>query len=322
MSFIKKLQSKSYQTFVLSVSQFTSGATVSNFQQTGKLTPDEFVLAGDFLVENFPTWSWSPGQEDKTRSFLPADKQMLITRNVPCLPLREEKIEEHMVGGTDGDEDDGWVSTGIAPSADDADLAAAVDELELTPEEPAAPASAPEEAAMDDDDYDDDDDVPDLDDFDYDEAAVEDEPDSAAVDAAVTGGAADAAADEGALLKTRTYDLSITYDTYYSTPRVWLFGYDADRNPLPAESWRKDFSKEHVDRTVTYEQHPNLGYSCPSIHPCKHAEAMQKMVSLVVGATGAQLDIKYYLLIFLKFIQAIIPNIEYDYTQTFQIKDA
>ena len=27
-------------------------------------------------------------------------------------------------------------------------------------------------------------------------------------------------------MKTRTYDLSITYDKYYQTPRVWLFGYD------------------------------------------------------------------------------------------------
>lgn len=28
------------------------------------------------------------------------------------------------------------------------------------------------------------------------------------------------------ILTTRTYDLHITYDRYYQTPRVWLFGYD------------------------------------------------------------------------------------------------
>ena len=28
------------------------------------------------------------------------------------------------------------------------------------------------------------------------------------------------------ILRTRTYDMSITYDKYYQTPRVWLFGYD------------------------------------------------------------------------------------------------
>ena len=31
-------------------------------------------------------------------------------------------------------------------------------------------------------------------------------------------------------VKTRTYDISITYDKFYSTPRVWLFGYDEVRS--------------------------------------------------------------------------------------------
>jgi ubiquitin-like-conjugating enzyme ATG3 len=34
------------------------------------------------------------------------------------------------------------------------------------------------------------------------------------------------------VLLTRTYDLSISYDKYYQTPRVWLYGYDEYRNPL------------------------------------------------------------------------------------------
>ncbi len=28
------------------------------------------------------------------------------------------------------------------------------------------------------------------------------------------------------LVTLASYDLSITYDKYYQTPRVWLFGYD------------------------------------------------------------------------------------------------
>lgn len=35
--------------------------------------------------------------------------------------------------------------------------------------------------------------------------------------------AAGAASD---ILQTRTYDLNITYDKYYQTPRMWLYGYD------------------------------------------------------------------------------------------------
>lgn len=31
---------------------------------------------------------------------------------------------------------------------------------------------------------------------------------------------------EAGIVPTRTYDLNITYDKYYQTPRLWLFGYD------------------------------------------------------------------------------------------------
>lgn len=37
---------------------------------------------------------------------------------------------------------------------------------------------------------------------------------------------------EDAILQTRTYDLYITYDKYYQTPRLWLFGYDEVRTPV------------------------------------------------------------------------------------------
>lgn len=30
----------------------------------------------------------------------------------------------------------------------------------------------------------------------------------------------------GASALPRTYDISITYDKYYQTPRAWLFGYN------------------------------------------------------------------------------------------------
>jgi len=31
---------------------------------------------------------------------------------------------------------------------------------------------------------------------------------------------------DSGVLQTRTYDLNITYDKYYQTPRLWLYGYD------------------------------------------------------------------------------------------------
>ena len=48
------------------------------------VTPEEFVVAGDYLVEQCPTWSWQGG-DASAKSYLPEDKQFLVTRNVPCL---------------------------------------------------------------------------------------------------------------------------------------------------------------------------------------------------------------------------------------------
>ncbi|KAI2663260.1 Ubiquitin-like-conjugating enzyme ATG3 [Labeo rohita] len=99
---------------------------------------------------------------------------------------------------------------------------------------------------------------------------------------------------EDAILQTRTYDLYITYDKYYQTPRLWLFGYDEERQPLTVDQMYEDISQDHVKKTVTIENHPHLPPPAMcSVHPCR------------------------YLLIFLKFVQAVIPTIEYDYTRHF-----
>lgn len=301
---MSSLLTKGFQKLVLLHSKMGSAETTSTFQKTGKITPDEFLAAGDFLVENFPSWHWEGGDADKQRDFLPADKQFLRTRDVPCLPhphTREDAKALEREVETD-DADGGWLETGVTDEDD------AVAELGG-----GAPAAA--EATADDSEGqgdDSDSDVPDLDDVDYDEKLVaDDDPASLTV--------APESATEESVMQTRTYDISVTYDVHYSTPRVWLFGYDSNKNPLKADEWQSDFSPEHLHKTVTHEQHPHLSYSSPSIHPCKHAQAMLKMISLYVGDKQCSLDVKLYLLIFLKFIQAIIPNIEYDYTQGFEI---
>lgn len=77
------------------------------------LTPEEFVAAGDHLVHHCPTWQWATGDEARIKTYLPKDKQFLITRNVPCYRrckqmeyVGEETIIENEDGG-----DDGWVET-------------------------------------------------------------------------------------------------------------------------------------------------------------------------------------------------------------------
>ncbi|CAB1327608.1 unnamed protein product [Coregonus sp. 'balchen'] len=52
------------------------------------------------------------------------------------------------------------------------------------------------------------------------------------------------------ILQTRTYDLYITYDKYYQTPRLWLFGYDEDRQPLTVDQMYEDISQDHFVQAV------------------------------------------------------------------------
>jgi ubiquitin-like-conjugating enzyme ATG3 len=48
----------------------------------------------------------------------------------------------------------------------------------------------------------------------------------------------------------------------------------------------------------------------------RHAEVMKKIIQTVEEG-GRDLPVHSYLIVFLKFVQAVIPTIEYDYTQNF-----
>eukprot|EP00043_Microstomoeca_roanoka_P009511 m.90810 g.90810 ORF g.90810 m.90810 type:complete len:312 (-) comp14604_c2_seq1:193-1128(-) len=301
------LRAKISQKIFLTLDSLQKGVTDSNFAKTGKLTAKEFVEAGDFLVANFPSWSWSAGNAELKRSYLPDDKQFLISKNIPCFPREEREIKQTIVETEgSGEGDDGWIEANVVGEAESAHV---VPDLEDD-----APATNAQEELDDEEAEADLDDVPTLGDdddmqgFDY-ENAVEDKD-----DAAVQPGGDHS----DNIKKLRTYDISIHYDAHYSTPRVWLYGYDPEGKPLKGDAWKADFSPEHVDRTVTYERHPHLGYYCPSVHPCKHADGMKNQVELLVGDQGA-VHPKYYMVIFLKFIQSAIPNIEYDYTSKFEV---
>lgn len=160
-----------------------------------------------------------------------------------------------------------------------------VEITELKADAPPAAARAP--AAAENDDDDDDDEcafsawlsyptlslttghfsVPDLDDFDLEDNLADDD-DPAALAAAPAAQPAASGADDN-ILSTRTYDLSITYDKFYQTPRLWLFGYDEHRKPLSPAQIYEDISQDHANKTVTIEPHPHLSISQASIHPCK-----------------------------------------------------
>ncbi|XP_065840510.1 ubiquitin-like-conjugating enzyme ATG3 isoform X2 [Oscarella lobularis] len=287
----------------------------SKFKETGRLTPDEFVVAGDHIVHHCPTWSWSAGDESKARSYLPKDKQFLVTKNVPCYKRCKqmesmEGVKETVIHEEDGD--GGWVDTELQGVGVVQDKVA---EMSLEGKSDVAPGKPLPVATEDDDDDDDDDEAADMEE--YEEKGLgEIEQDSATLEPQSSAAASAAELADG-LVQTRTYDLNITYDKYYQTPRLWLFGYKENGEPLHHKKMLEDISQDHANKTVTMEAHPHIpGPPRASIHPCKHAEVMKKIIATVAEG-GGELGVHMYLLVFLKFVQAVIPTIEYDYTRQF-----
>merc|ERR1712137_1099044 len=239
----------------------------SQFREKGVLTPEEFVQAGDLLVLRCPTWQWQSGDPKGARPFLPADKQFLLTRNVPCQrrarALGKGADDEFMVtvaGTSDGDDGDEWVATHASHTVqadDDAPtmsaLGEAVESLELHKEQ-GKPAAAGIEA-----------------DFEMDlevEGAVEADGPSALPNDEAGG---------DNILRTRTYDVSITYDKYYQCARVWLYGYSERRqrpiqpskqspwNPIPTSLIPLVFTRRSI--------HASTPPSCISCAPSSSLRA-------------------------------------------------
>jgi ubiquitin-like-conjugating enzyme ATG3 len=277
----------------------------SKFKETGNITPEEYVVAGDFLIEACGAWKWMPASSKSTeKDFLPADKQYLMTRRVPCYKrckdIEYDGIHEKIIDIGDGEEtgvgnensEEQWVDTHHndeydRPGNGDG-VVRGVEALELKDDEEVESDSS--EEALD------------LEDIDDDQIFVKQ------VDTD----------QETQVLMTRTYDLHITYDRFYQTPRMWLSGYSESDKPLTNEQTYEDISQDHVNKTVTFEAHPHIeATTMCSIHPCKHANVIKKIMdAMEAGDSGETLQVHMYMVVFLKFIQAAIPTIEYDFTKS------
>ncbi|CAI0404560.1 unnamed protein product [Linum tenue] len=309
------LKQKLHDAFKGTVERITSPRTVSAFKEKGVLSVSEFILAGDNLVSKCPTWSWESGEPSKRKPYLPADKQFLITRNVPCL-RRAASIEEDYIasGGevlldNDDDENDAWVATHGTPKetkAGEEDNVPSMEALEISRKGPIQPIPSyfgdPEE-----------DDIPDMADYDDPDNLIEADPATLQTTYLVAN-----EPDDDNILRTRTYDVSITYDKYYQTPRVWLTGYDESRMLLQPELVLEDVSQDHARKTVTIEDHPHLPGKHASVHPCKHGAVMKKIIDVLMSR-GVEPEVDKYLFLFLKFMASVIPTIEYDYTMDFDM---
>ncbi|KAK0213196.1 putative E2-like enzyme [Desarmillaria ectypa] len=336
----------------------------SKFKEHGRITPEEFVAAGDFLAYKFPVWTWEKGDASKAREYLPAEKQYLVTRGVPCLRRAtslaytdaDEDAERLLSFGdsfASADEKDEWVEThaGRKPNTDSAANPGVIDDIPDL-EGPVAGLSLDSSAPGE---------IPDLDDIpDMEEEGLEEGDEATAPTPAVTNAyvtnAREVEVANGNLLQVRTYDVMITYDKYYQTPRIWLLGYDENRTPLTPPQIFQDVSADHALKTVTIEAFPHSAtLQAASVHPCKHASVMKKVIermnSSVVAEQLAQqklapkekkkwfgrkssggkddkvlsgdeeevegMRVDFYLVVFLKFIASIVPTIEVDSTTSF-----
>lgn len=278
--------------------------TVDQFEEKGFVTPEQFVAAGDMLVSKCRTWTWESGDPSKAFSYLPPDKQYLMTRRVPCTRRAREvegfDADEVVLHGDDGE--GGWAMTvsEAKPAGDDEeeipDLDADTPDLDAKPS-----ADAAAEAGSDSDD------IPDIDDFDGDNL-VTDDPTALQVDAS-----------DDNLMKTRTYDLYITYDQYHQTPKVYLQGYAEDGELLTPEETFEDIASDYVHKTVSTETHPHLPIITAYIHPCRHAEVMQRMLTIMKAHSGSSIRADQMMFLFLKFVASVIPTIQYDFTSTVDV---
>ncbi len=76
--------------------------------------------------------------------------------------------------------------------------------------------------------------------------------------------------------------------------------------------------QDYVAKTATIEAHPHSGEAYLSIHPCRHAQTMRRLVENMI-AGGDIPPVELYLFIFLKFISSMIPTIDYDQTMAISV---
>ena len=65
---------------------------------------------------------------------------------------------------------------------------------------------------------------------------------------------------------------------------------------------------------MTIDPNPHVGTPHASIHPCRHAAVMKRIVENLTDGGAAPMALEQYLFIFLKFIQSVVPTIDYDFT--------
>jgi len=195
------------------------------------LTPEEFVKAGDQLVRTCPNWQWQSGEHSKKRPYLPESKQYLFTRGVPSYrrvsAMQAATYTDTSIVGDASGED--WCAPQLLPLGEEvedfdtvlieaSDLSIeddkSTDKVYISKDTSNAPSEKQEQY------------------LDLEEASLAlDESANTAVEGAAVAANSKSTS---AIVRSRRYDVSITYDNYYRTPRIWLYGFSENGSPLSA----------------------------------------------------------------------------------------
>ena len=257
----------------------------SKFYTEGILTPEEFILSGDYLVEKCPTWKWCSAKENLYNSALPKDKQYLVT-TVKSDSRAGDFLKNNEI--TEVQLEDDWVEENVKISNKEEQPKKEItlnDNLNLDNPENFKDQNKIEKKENE---------VKEIDDFEI----------------------IDNDTDENT--KMRTYDVSVTYDFYYCVPRMWLVGYDYKGRPLTANEMKEDVMPEYRNKTVTIEPQTCTGIKNISVHPCRHSMLLKKMIK-DFQESGRKMEIHMTILLFLKFLQSVVPTVQYDYTMDIKL---
>ena len=100
------------------------------------------MAAGEHLVHHCPSWQWAAGDSSLRRDYLPADKQFLVTKNVPCykrcgdmMSECNKAVEKVIEAGEGDDGEEGWVDTHHSVEGGAEDAAEKVKEMKLDDED-------------------------------------------------------------------------------------------------------------------------------------------------------------------------------------------
>lgn len=275
--------------------KFMSELKESKFYEKGVLTPKEYEFAGDFLTQKCPTWKWCSAKNSV--DYLPKEKQYLMT-TVRC-PRRAVDYEKQN-RTTETVIDDDWVEA----NANFYNRKKEEKILDIDDQGQSNPKQVMIE--FKDNYLDKNTDI----DIVVDEFQQEKQNDPIEIDIEDDFQVIDV---NDNIIKTRTYDVSVTYDFFYQVPRMWLTGYSEDGGLLTDEQAKEDIMIEYTDKTVTIEPHPHSGVKSLSIHPCKHSHLLMRMIEQFENA-GKTLEVYMSILLFLKFLHSVVPTIEYDFT--------